>query len=169
MNWRTFGDSCYQFNVHTAHHATWESAETACTTFQGAELVSVLDAKEQNYILKELKGMKITQVWLGLNDRSKEGTFQWSDRSVVKYVHWASHEPSKGVLAGEQDCVLMDATSRNGSWSPNSCTLKTGYICKRQIGERSQVDLVLKVKSAPIEIGRAKGPSSGRLSPVSVV
>ena len=137
MNWRTFGDSCYQFNVHGSQALTWEMAEEECNSFNGAALISILNTKEQTYIAKELRDISSNQVWIGLNDRKSEGVFKWSDVSAVSYVNWAPSEPLVGSPAEDHDCVALDPNADSGTWTTTSCTSRKGYICKSKRGEEN--------------------------------
>ena len=131
----TFGDSCYQFNVHAAQYQTWSNAQKACTAIQGADLVSVTNADEQSFLLKELKDMKKTYSWIGLNDLQREGIFLWSDRNPVEYKNWAAYQPGTGFWAQYRDCVTLQANTQNGTWATSSCYTSRGYVCKKKRGE----------------------------------
>ena len=102
---------------------------------RSTELISINSAAEQAFVLQELKDMKITQVWLGLNDRKVEGRYEWSDKSPVIYRNWDVRQPSTGVAAGFSDCTVIDGNTQNGTWSTSPCFFNRGYICKRKIGK----------------------------------
>ena len=138
MNWRSFGDFCYKFNVHSALHKNWVHAEKACMSYKRAtELISINSEAEQAFILRQLKDMSVSgQVWIGLNDRKVEGRYEWSDKSPVTYKNWEAREPSTGVVAGMSDCTIIDSNTQNGTWSTSVCFFRRGYICKRKIGKK---------------------------------
>ena len=137
LNWRGFGDYCYQFNIHGAHAKSWLDAEKACMSHNsGTELVSISAGAEQDFLLKYLKDMRIPQIWIGLNDRKQEGTYVWTDKSSLTYKNWAPKQPSNGFFGTYADCARMDADNQNGTWSMAMCRNKFGYVCKRKNGEK---------------------------------
>ncbi|PIK38452.1 putative macrophage mannose receptor 1 [Apostichopus japonicus] len=71
-----------------------------------------------------------TVVWLGLNDKSKEGTFVGTDGCPPKFTFWDVNEPND--LGGE-DCVSIrntDVNHDNGAWNDFSCTDQYAFICE---------------------------------------
>ena len=139
-NWRSLGDFCYQFNVHGALYKNWVDAEKACMSYnRSTELISINTVAEQAYVLRQLKDLKVSQVWLGLNDRKVEGRYEWSDRSQLSYRNWEAGEPSTGVSAEFSDCTVIDGNTQNGTWSTSSCFFRRGYICKRKRGKKDVV------------------------------
>lgn len=110
-------------------------AEKACMSFNGStELISVSSAAENAYILRQLKDMRISQVWIGLNDRQVEGRYEWSDKSSYTYRNWAPLQPSSGVVGKISDCTVIDGNTQNGTWSMSPCFFRRGYVCKQKIG-----------------------------------
>lgn len=83
VNWVTFGDSCFEFNTHPAQAITWSQARDACKSTDGAHLASILSSDEQMFVWQQLQDLKAGNIWLGLNDITKEGLFVWSDRYNV--------------------------------------------------------------------------------------
>lgn len=141
LNWRSLGDYCYQFNVHGAQYKKWVDAENACTSFNGStELISISSAAENVFVLRQLRDMRVSLVWIGLNDRTTEGRYEWSDKSTHTYKNWAPLEPSGGVAGQISDCAVINGNTQNGTWSMSPCFLKRGYICKRKIGKELTID-----------------------------
>lgn len=104
---------------------------------RSTELISINNAKEQAYILRELRDLRVSKpVWLGLNDRKAEGRYEWSDKSPVTYKNWAPREPRSGFIVGFSDCSVIDTNTQNGTWSSSYCFFRHGYICKRKIGKK---------------------------------
>ena len=52
--------------------------------------------------------------WIGLNDLLQEGSFAWSDTSVVAYTHWNTREPNN---MNNEDCVAMFPVSKQLSFA----------------------------------------------------
>jgi len=112
------------------------NAEKACLSFNGStELISISSAAENAFVLRQLKDMRVSQVWIGLNDRKVEGRYEWSDKSTSTYKNWAPLEPSTGIAGQMSDCTVIDGNTQNGMWSTSPCFLRRGYICKRKIGK----------------------------------
>jgi len=115
-------------------------AEKACMSFNGStELISISSAAENVFVLRQLKDMRVSQVWIGLNDRKVEGRYEWSDKSTSSYKNWAALEPSTGVPGLISDCTVIDGNTQNGTWSTYPCSRTRGYICKRKLGEELHV------------------------------
>ncbi|KAK3796182.1 hypothetical protein RRG08_020330 [Elysia crispata] len=64
--------SCLKL-IHTPEN--WTGARTKCQA-ENADLVIKLDKEKQNFILAN---NRFIHVWIGLNDRRQEGTFNWLD------------------------------------------------------------------------------------------
>ncbi|XP_059150343.1 macrophage mannose receptor 1-like isoform X2 [Physella acuta] len=67
--------------------------------------------------------------WIGLNDRQRPLSFEWTDLAGVVYTNWYFNEPNNfyGKL---EDCVMIH--SSNGKWSDELCDVEaTGFVCKR--------------------------------------
>lgn len=79
-----------------------------------------------------------TNFWIGLNDFHKEGTFLWTDGSLVKYTKWNENQPLQDDL---QDCVYMTQAGGNaGRWDNVRCDETRGFICEKgTITEEAEV------------------------------
>lgn len=68
------GNSCYELS---RGHVTWSQATQLCTE-RGGHLVTIQNAQENAYLRHILKNTNHTnRVWIGLQDRNKEGHFHW--------------------------------------------------------------------------------------------
>lgn len=93
--------------------------------------------------MKQLKDMRASQVWIGLNDRKVEGTYEWTDKSSVTYKNWAPLEPGNGFLGKLTDCAVISGDTQNGTWSMSMCFFRRGYVCKRKNGKkRALMDII---------------------------
>ncbi|XP_062383151.1 lymphocyte antigen 75 [Sardina pilchardus] len=112
---------CYQ-TVATAA-VTWYQARDSCRS-QGGDLLSVSSAAE----LKALEAMNLPdKLWIGLNQMDWAEGWQWSDRSPLHVVNWASDMPTV-IGLGELDCgVLTSGTTFENAM----CEKKLPYICKK--------------------------------------
>uniref|UniRef100_A0A8C9QMM4 Brevican core protein n=1 Tax=Spermophilus dauricus TaxID=99837 RepID=A0A8C9QMM4_SPEDA len=69
--WDAFQGACYR---HFSTRRSWEEAETQCRMY-GAHLASISTPEEQDFINNRYREYQ----WIGLNDRTIEGDFLWSD------------------------------------------------------------------------------------------
>ena len=118
--WTQYYPSCYSLSTYTAE---WRDAETACLA-QGGHLMSVSSSSEQNVITSYLHA---ADAWIGLNDLQDDGTFQWTDGSIVNYTYWADDQPNDLF---DQDCVSV-LEDGSGKWDDNHCTYDKLFICEK--------------------------------------
>ncbi|XP_074540337.1 brevican core protein [Halichoeres trimaculatus] len=121
--WEKFQGFCYQ---HFSIRQSWEAAEQHCRMC-GGHLLSVMTPEEQDYINDRYKEYQ----WIGLNDRTIEGDFRWSDGNPLLYENWYKGQPDSYFLSGE-DCAVM-VWHDGGRWSDVPCNYHLSYTCKKGI------------------------------------
>ncbi|XP_051865947.1 C-type lectin mannose-binding isoform-like [Pristis pectinata] len=104
-NWFYFPplNSCYRF---FSDKKTWLEAEEFCNHHPHyGQLASATSSELNNFITNVVDAVNRDkpQAWIGLNDRSKEGTYTWIDGSTYSYHNWAKGEPNN--IDNNEHCV----------------------------------------------------------------
>jgi hypothetical protein len=118
--------TCYMiFNTVT----NWQTARGLCEQINAHLAVSTSQA--ENDVFSPLAGL--TDVWIGGNDISTEGTWVWlNGEAFGGYTNWRMGEPNNSDAndpAGE-DCMIIEGDN-GGLWDDRSCLREYGYICER--------------------------------------
>ncbi|XP_060586447.1 uncharacterized protein LOC132742138 [Ruditapes philippinarum] len=111
------------FMVGLNGQAGWSRAQDICN-FNRANLASILSDSEYNAILVHGRNQSamLTQAWLGLSDRDKDGTYKWIDKHSLAY---------KRKMTGKRyDTFCIAQDYRTGDWSVLNCDSQHFYICK---------------------------------------
>ncbi|XP_052003028.1 brevican core protein-like isoform X2 [Xyrauchen texanus] len=134
--WQKFQGFCYKYFTK---RQKWEVAEQHCRMY-GGHLVSVMSPEEQEFINDKYREYQ----WTGLNDKTIEGDFHWSDGSPLLYENWYRGQPDSYFLSGE-DCVVM-VWYDDGRWSDIPCNYQLSYTCKKGIAFCGHPPIVLHAK-----------------------
>ena len=103
----------------------WLDARSSCAIW-GGDLTSITTERENNY-LNTLITSSVGDCWIGLNDRSTEGTYTWIDGTSVSYTNWTGTPPN----VTNSDCVQIN-NDGDGMWESVSCgTTLNAILCKR--------------------------------------
>ncbi|XP_066291057.1 collectin-10-like [Branchiostoma lanceolatum] len=113
-------------------------SEAAATCGEnGGTLAMPRDAQINDFLISLYRypghGMGF-KLWFGLQDRRKEGKFEWVDGSpLAEYNSWARARPSRGPSGSFRDCVLYTwcwhQTCVN-RWSDAPCAFRVFFICQ---------------------------------------
>jgi len=106
---------------------TWGQADARCKRW-GGRLVTVKNAAQNAYILKELKRRGMKQSWTGLNDNAHEGKFVWLyGNTCSHYKNWHHGEPN-----GKRSENCMELIPQwNGHWNDVSCNARRTSVCHK--------------------------------------
>jgi hypothetical protein len=139
VGWQTSGVTRHDYKAIEC--SSWWDCENKAVA-EGAHLVSINDAAEQNWLIQTFGGKYL--YWIGLNDETTEGTFGWISGEPVTYTNWAPGEPND--WGGDEDYAIMN-WSTPGLWNDAylySMAVTMGII------ERSQPpDLIENGMSSP--------------------
>lgn len=110
---------------------TWTAGESFCVG-AGGHLASLVTTEESTEIAHQvlLKFGVSDYVWIGMNDRLNEHTYQWTDGLPVVLTSWNRFQPDD--FNGMQNCVYMIVTT--GRWHDYYCDAKLPVVCKTQKG-----------------------------------
>jgi len=125
----TWGDHVYQLCESSK---SWTNASTACSD-EGYHLVTIDDASEESFVVEHAVGLLSGATWIGLNDRSTEGSFVWEDGATVGYTNWGLLQPDDGLaLLPSEDCaaISIPVVGLLTSWSDEECGSSFDYLCE---------------------------------------
>ncbi len=119
---------------------SWPGAYDYCAGL-GLSLSTIATATEFTIVNTSVVSPKY---WIGLNDRTTEGTFAWAGANGV-YTSWATGNPATPNAANaNNDCVEVNKRDYSGGWNVVDCAILQGFLCSRcPLGACSEVDTPL--------------------------
>ena len=117
--WNYFGGYCY---FTSPACASWLTAESNCAAMN-SDLVTVHNQEENVYIQHQHSGAKS---WIGLNDRSVEGSFVWTNREISQFRYWAEKQPNDW---NNEDCVHTLGARHGYTWNDVPCNNCFNFTC----------------------------------------
>ncbi|XP_038845355.1 macrophage mannose receptor 1 [Salvelinus namaycush] len=128
--WRKNNGICYYYN--DTDIVDFQTAMSRCYN-EKAQLVSILNKDEQEYINTMIGTGRAESSWIGMYVFGiAADQYQWVDWSPVTYVFWGPGEPNNAN--GEEQCVQMNR--HQGNWNDVNCArTNAGYLCKKYPGE----------------------------------
>ena len=97
---------------------TWAEAEQYAQTEFNGHLVTISDETENQAVLTLMQAQGVTAAWIGFNDRTIEGQWQWASDSSA-YSNWVPGNPDNwtGHNDNGEDAALMLS---DGRWQDQS-------------------------------------------------
>jgi hypothetical protein len=132
-NWKKHDISCYLF---VTQQKSWKDSRSNCLRY-GADMVSILDSSEVEYIYQQISTEKDSRFWIGLIRNKttidpKEG-WVWSDGNHFKESHWEENEPNNANL--NENCAELHGGGNWKKWNDVNCDNLYFSICKRKKGK----------------------------------
>ncbi len=122
-----YSGHCYM--LFTNVDKTWTNAKAACAAYSGSYLASITASAEQNQIVSNFS-FPSQSTFIGLNDRTTEGTFAWDHGETLSYTNWGSAQPDN--FSGNQDCAVL-YQSFSYQWDDNYCDSSYDYLCEMTV------------------------------------
>ncbi|XP_070610690.1 C-type lectin mannose-binding isoform-like [Erythrolamprus reginae] len=126
--WLPMNGFCYKVNDEPK---TWNDAKMFCRKLKpGCNLASIhseagsgnLAQYVSDYITKKV------DVWIGLSDLQKTGTWDWSDRSPLNYLSWDEGEPNN--QKDNEYCVELLSETGYLKWNDAPCESSLPFLCQ---------------------------------------
>ncbi|XP_078383750.1 uncharacterized protein LOC144666229 [Oculina patagonica] len=123
--WGYFNGYCY---VTSYECASWLTAASICSAMS-SNLVTIHNQEENVYVQHRHNG---ETSWIGLNDRSVEGSFEWANKEVNDYRFWAPKQPNN---FNNEDCVHTLGAKHGYVWDDVPCKRCYNFTCFKDIDE----------------------------------
>eukprot|EP00794_Sanderia_malayensis_P009501 gene9501-biopygen7842 len=106
----------------------WPEARQYCLDLKG-DLVSIRNSEENQRVVEFVKSTGLKwDVWIGMNDRRKEGTMEWSNGSPVTFTDWKTGEPNN--WESREHCVAIVLYTDGLPWNDDVCDHIKEFICE---------------------------------------
>jgi hypothetical protein len=115
------------FEVCGKNGIGWDDADSACRS-NGYDGLASLHSSDEQASVEQIAG---PHLWIGLNDKSTETTFEWADGSTFdeSFAPWGPDQPDDTDGTGPSaDCVVLNP---NSTWQDATCGASNmnGFIC----------------------------------------
>ena len=101
-----YGDECFVVSKYTLN---WLDAVKFCRHENDGNLVKIRDKGQSNFISEQLVNLNYDQLWIGMNDFSQRGKFNWLKPGLIPFfpgfTNWAYGFPDPKLAVS---CVVLD-------------------------------------------------------------
>jgi hypothetical protein len=111
---------------------SWEDSRTNCLGY-GANLISILDSNEVDFVHKEINDLGRYNFWIGLlRNKTKKDAWIWSDGNKLTNPQWLENEPSNTGM--NENCAHLSADGNWKKWNDINCAYLFSSLCKKEKG-----------------------------------
>ena len=181
-----YGDPVYEYNGHHYQivggnwaQITWRQAEMdawgRCFGGVPGYLATVDDAAENAFYWEDARppGLRVGNAgWIGANDMTNEGTFEWLDGFKGGTVFYRDGQPVAGLTrtsrrASRTRTARRTASrcTRRASGTTTPATSGASSSSSSTTRDRSSLPCILMMIGAPPRAGRADGRERGAIGP----
>ncbi|KAK3802316.1 hypothetical protein RRG08_007584 [Elysia crispata] len=113
----------------TGRRKTWFRARDGCKTV-GADLLINHSKEKEKLIYEGKRSYDNFEFWIGLNDRSHEGDFNWLDKKEkITGVPWKDNKTGR-YNKGKNCVVIVRKRNQDAHFLDQPCFLKAFYMCE---------------------------------------
>ena len=135
-----FNCSNYTFHENATEGRSWETSRMLCQNSSEADLVSIEEEEERNFVINIIKNLPATEYFIGL--KKENGKWKWlSNQTTVNSSRgqspWARGQPS-GTLNRKDSCATIYGIylSHLGRFDDISCSRRmttAAHICEKAL------------------------------------
>ncbi|XP_072341476.1 uncharacterized protein [Scyliorhinus torazame] len=123
--------ACYNF---FQVKMTWIQAEMACQNYAAGTHLTSIHGDDDNQFIRGLikqKNPAEPSAWIGLSDCHKEGTYLWTDGSMLDFGKWCENQPDDETEI--ENCVNINSEGVGGKWYDRICSDELPFICSYKL------------------------------------
>eukprot|EP01084_Bolivina_argentea_P122515 217082_1 len=113
-------------------HKPWLDAQLYCQLHCNSNLISIHNNTEMNELQTYLTELDIKLIWIGLNDTTTNGNYEWIDGSPFTFGNITNTYPwIEGHIPSDEHtlhCVHMDRDN-NYRWNEEECEAEMAFAC----------------------------------------
>nr|XP_039271942.1 protein PF14_0175-like [Styela clava] len=122
-----FGDFCYEIMNVTK---SYDDASNICKSNGG--LLAAIKSQSQQGFIKDLIRRSVddwAMLWIGLDDRTRDGYFIYSDGTpLATFNSWDLYRSTHSTTS--ENCVALEIAFKNRNWNDISCDRELSFICQ---------------------------------------
>ena len=125
MRWCYFKGFCYL--PVTKQTLNYQGAENFCKERQG--YLTEIQTEEENEFVASLTLPLKSNVWIGYNDRAREGKWIWTNTGENgNYSNWNTAQPDDHE---KQDCAILWTGGGRKVWDDIGCDFNQWFVCEK--------------------------------------